>query len=247
MKKLLLISTLLFFACSSDDSDDNISNNYKLVDTINFIWTDTDNEPPNRNEINATYNYNGNKLSNITFDEVIVNYLYNNNNQISGIYHSTGDSWEAEYDNQGRIKTLTYTDVNEDFPSDPPDVSVQNFNYNQNGSVTRTIQGQNGTTTFLFDQKGNVTSIIHPSNEELYYTYDNKNNPFKNILGNTFYINFLISFYGLPGLENNVITAENENNRIFYTYDSDDYPINFNSPNGFNSWRNIQATITYTN
>ena len=46
---------------------------------------------------------------------------------------------------------------------------------------------------------------------------------------------------------NNVITAENENNIFFYTYDEDDYPTNFNSPNGFDYKSNIQVNISYTN
>ena len=80
------------------------------------------------------------------------------------------------------------------------------------------------------------------------YTYDNKNNPFKNISGNGFFIN--IWFQGLnlyPSINNNIVTAENENNIFFYTYDEDDYPISFNSPNGFNYKSNIQVNITYTN
>ena len=51
----------------------------------------------------------------------------------------------------------------------------------------------------------------------------------------------------ISALNNNIITAENENNIFFYTYDDDDYPISLNSPNGFDYKSNIQATITYTN
>jgi len=92
-----------------------------------------------------------------------------------------------------------------------------------------------------------ITRYSWDGNLEKNYTYDNKNNPFKNISGNSFYINIFFKPLGLIGLRNNVITAENENNIFFYTYDEDDYPTNFNSPNGFDYKSNIQVNISYTN
>ena len=55
------------------------------------------------------------------------------------------------------------------------------------------------------------------------------------------------SSFSLKDVNNNVITAENENNIFFYTYDEDDYPISINSPNGSDYKSNIQINITYTN
>ena len=246
MKKLLLLSALLIFACSSDDGSDNNSNNYKLVANFNYSYTlDNTNLPVQYG--NCTYNYDGNKLLNITGStndgSFIVNYTYNENNKISGIANVTsGTSGEAEYDNQGRITTWTYTEIYEHSP-DNLDVSVANFVYNQDGSVVLTWQENQESYTYLLDQNGNVVSV-----DNIYhYTYDNKNNPFKNILGNGFFINSWIS--GLTvlanGLNNNIIT---ENGNIFnYTYDDDNYPISINSPNGTDDISNIQVTITYTN
>ena len=259
MKKLLLLSAILIFACSSDDSSDTNDNpnNYKLVETYQYSYVNNDPNSDNFGnlyEMTASYSYDGNKLLNITIsnnnDSGIVNYTYNDNNQISGVYYSGGDVGEAEYDNQGRLVTWTYTDV-DDNPIGNPSISVANFVYNQDGSGVQTWQGGQ-SYTYLFDQNGNITTIINPDewdgNTERNFTYDNKNNPFKNISGNGFFIN--IWFQGLnlyPSINNNIVTAENENNIFFYTYDEDDYPISFNSPNGFNYKSNIQVNITYTN
>ena len=67
MKKILLLSVLVIFSCSGgDDSVYNNSSNYKLVDTINISWIDNETDPPTQYQDNLTYNYNGNKLLNIT-------------------------------------------------------------------------------------------------------------------------------------------------------------------------------------
>jgi hypothetical protein len=255
MKKLLLLSALLIFACSSDDTNDtnDNTNNIKLVDTYQISYADNDSGSTNLIEQTFTYNYDGNKLLNISFQNSIVNnYTYNDNNQMSGVYNSGGDFGEADYDNQGRLVVWTYTDV-DDNPPGNPSISVANFVYNQDGSVVQTWQGNGQTSyTFLFDQNENITTIIstttNGTNTEKHYTYDNKNNPFKNILGNNFFLRNW--FQGLRlsyGKNNNVLTAQNENNIFFYTYDDDDFPTSINSPNGYDDKSNIQVNITYTN
>jgi len=256
MKKLLLLSALLIFACSDDDSSDtnNNYNNYKLVDTYQYSYVNNDPGSSNFGNIYEdiiSYSYDGNKLLNASNDEFIVNYTYNEDNKISAVYFSGGDVGEAEYDNQERLVTWTYTDV-DDNPIGNPSVSIANFVYNQDGSVVQTWQGEGQSTfTYLFDQNENITTIISTTNNftnsEKHYTYDNKNNPFKNILGNSFFVNIWFNPLNISALNNNIITAENENNIFFYTYDDDDYPISLNSPNGFDYKSNIQATITYTN
>ena len=259
MKNILLLSALLIFACSGDDSSDNNSSNYKLVDTYQYSYVDNDQGSDNFGNLYegvVSYNYDGNKLLNVTDDEsgVLVNYTYNEDNLISAVYFSGGDVAEFEYDNQGRLSVYTYTDV-DDYPPGQPGIDVANFVYNQDGSVVQTWQGEGQSTyTFLFDQNGNITKTINPDawdgNTEKNYTYDNKNNPFKNILGHSFFVNIwyqaILPSLGL-GINNNVITAENENNIFFYTYDEDDYPISINSPNGSDYKSNIQINITYTN
>ena len=257
MKKLFLFSTFLIFACTSDDSSDtnnDNSNNYKLVDTYQYSYVNNDPDSSNFGNIYEaiiSYSYEGNKLLNISNGEFIVNYTYNENNKISAVNYSGGDVAEFEYDNQGRISVYIYTDI-DDYPPGQPSIDIANFVYNQDGSVVQIWQEKGGSSyTYLFDQNGNITTFINPDawdgNTEKNYTYDNKNNPFKNISGNSFFINVFFKPLGLGGLSNNVITAENENNIFFYTYEKDDYPISFNSPNGFDYKSNIQVNISYTN
>ena len=170
MKNLLyLFLAVTMFACSSDSSDtnDDNSNNYKLVETYQYSYVNND---PNSNnfgnlyEGTISYSYDGNKLLNITISNNdgsgTVNYTYNENNKISGVYFAGGDVGEAEYDNQGRLVTWTYTDV-DDYPIGNPFISVANFVYNQDGSVVQTWQGGQ-SNTYLFDQNGNITTIINP-------------------------------------------------------------------------------------
>ena len=259
MKNLFyLFLAVTIFSCSSDSDEssdtNNNSNNYKLVDTYQYSYVNNDPGSSNFGNIFEdiiSYSYDGNKLLNISNDEFIVNYTYNEDNKISAVYYPGGDIAEFEYDNQGRISIYIYTDV-DDYPPGQPNINIANFVYNQDGSVVKIWQEEGRATyTYLFDQNGNVTKVLSSDdwdgNAELNYTYDNKNNPFKNILGNSFFVNIWFNPFNISALNNNIITAENENNIFFYTYDDDDYPISLNSPNGFDYKSNIQATITYTN
>lgn len=258
-KQWLAFLTMFFlvFACSNDDSSNNVNfNNDKLVDTIQFSYTYNDPEAFNFGDLregSVLYSYAGNKLLNMTIiDEsgnITNNFTYNEDNLISAVYYWNGDVAEFEYDNQGRISAYTYTQENDPFPQIMTEMS--NFEYNQDGSVVETRQiGDLTTVTYSFDHNGNMTTAIYSSpsgDAQLNFTYDNKNNPFKNILSNGFFINKFIDFLCMPlTIKNNTITAGNENNIFFYTYD-DDYPISINSPNGFINISNIQINITYTN
>ena len=243
---------------TSNDGGDN-SNNYKLVDTITVSYEYDDITSGNLVSFEETYTYDyaGNKLLNASSlsNPLGVNFTYNNNNQISAIEYANGDFGEADYDNQGRLINWTYTEFE---GGETPYTSQANFVYNQDGSVIQTWQGSQEARTYLFDDNGN---IITRSNSDFgnttvkHYTFDNKNNPFKNITGNGFFFSFYIQPIFLnKGVSNNVLTVENENSILFYTYDDDDFPTNINSPNIFldgyvyNGYHyNVQINITYTN
>jgi len=259
MKKLLLLSAILVFACSDDSSDtndnnDNSSTNGLLVDTVQLSYLVMSNQELTQEEGTYSYNYDGNKLVSINFiingETKTNNFTYDDNNQFSAVYYSSGDYIEYEYDELGRLTVSTYTDV-DDYPT--PVIRRSVYLYNQDGTVR--TQYNDGNTephrTDTFDQNGNLisTTFIDGSNnnETRSYTYDNANSPFKNMTGHHFGGSY---YYGFPALfsgGNNALTVENENNRYFYTYNDDNYPISVNSTNGIYRYSNIQATITYTN
>ena len=255
MKKLLLLSALFIFACSSDESDsnDNSSTNGLLVDTVQFSYLLSAAFVVTQVEGTYSYNYDGNKLVSMDFSIIngetgTTNYTYNDNNQFSVVYHWGGDYEEYEYDELGRLTVSTYTDVDE---SITPVIRRSVYLYNQDGTVRTSYYNGNTEPTEIstFDQNGNLisTTFIDGSNnnETRSYTYDNANSPFKNMTGHHFEGSY---YYGYPALfsgGNNALTVENENNRYFYTYNDDNYPISVNSPNGIYRYSNIQATITY--
>ena len=257
MKNILyLFLAVTIFACSSDESDsnDNSSTNGLLVDTVQFSYLLSAAFVVTQVEGTYSYNYDGNKLVSIDFsingETGTINFTYNDNNQFSAVYSWGGDYTEYEYDELGRLTVYTYTDV-DDNPPGNPSVSVANFVYNQDGTVRTHYNNGNTEPTEIstFDQNGNLisTTFIDGSNnnETRSYTYDNANSPFKNMTGHHFEGSY---YYGYPALfsgGNNALTVENENNRYFYTYNDDNYPISVNSPNGIYRYSNIQATITY--
>jgi hypothetical protein len=240
---------------TSNDGGDN-SSNYKLVDTISVSYEYDDTISGNlvSYEETYTYDYAGNKLLNISSSNASVNFTYNDNNQISTVYNPGFYVNEFEYDNQGRVSAYIYTEFD-----GGESTGEANFVYNQDGSVIQTWQGSQEARTYLFDDNGNIITISNSYFENTttvkHYTFDNKNNPFKNITGNGFFFNFYIQPIFLnKGVSNNVLTVENENSILFYTYDDDDFPTNINSPNIFldghtyNGYHyNVQINITYTN
>ena len=240
---------------TSNDGGDN-SNNYKLVDTITVSYEYEDIISGNlvSYEDIISYSYDGNKLLNTSNGEVIVNFTYNEDNKISTVYNPGFYVAEFEYDNQGRVSVYNYTEFDGD---ETPETPQANFVYNQDGSVIQTWQGSQEVITRLFDDNGNMVTRIGGTTIEQYdadyYTYDNKNNPFKNITGNGFFLGVFTQqpFLLRAGVSNNVLTYENENNILFYTYDDDDFPTNINSPyilrDGVENYYNIQINITYTN
>ena len=260
MKNLLyLFLAVTIFACSDDDSsdtndsNDNSSTNGLLVDTVQFSYLLSAAFVVTQVEGTYSYNYDGNKLVSMDFSIIngetgTTNYTYNDNNQFSVVYHWGGDYEEYEYDELGRLTVSTYTDVDE---SITPVIRRSVYLYNQDGTVrTSYYNGNtepNGTDTF--DQNGNLISTIFidgsNNNETRSYTYDNANSPFKNMTGHFFEGSYSYSFPALFSGGNNALTVENENNRYFYTYNDNNYPISVNSPNGIYSYSNIQATITY--
>ena len=258
MKKLLLLSALFILGCSSDDSsdtndnNDNSSTNGLLVDTVQLSYLVMSNQELTQEEGTYSYNYDGNKLvsinSIINGETKTNNFTYNDNNQFSAVYYSSGDYIEYEYDELGRLTVSTYTDV-DDYPT--PVIRRSVYLYNQDGTVRTRYNNGNTEPTEIstFDQNGNLISTIFidgsNNNETRSYTYDNANSPFKNMTGHHFGGSY---YYGFPALfsgGNNALTVENENNRYFYTYNDDNYPISVNSTNGIYRYSNIQATITY--
>ena len=253
MRNTIILFALLIFACSGDDSSDSDNNSNLndtiLVDTIEISFLSSNGC---LYQSTRTFNYNGNKLISCSYSSTaanecddaidgVVNYQYNDENQISKIYFWEGDTAEFEYDALARLSQYTYTENNE---GPFPIIGIATFNYSQDSIVT--MNWDNGTSfNFSFDLNGNLTTSTS-NNITAAYTYDNAKHPFSNLEGHHWLIQ---SFYYSPfmGQKNNMLTGQNENNVFFYTYNENNYPLTINSPNGYESWSNIQATITYTN
>jgi YD repeat-containing protein len=264
MKKLILLSALFIFACSSEDSsnDDDNSIDAVLVERFELSFIDND---PNSSTFGEQYqsvyfyNYDGNKLTSIDLEIIsegidipdAIQVQYNTANQIANLYLYGGDITEYEYDEQGRMSVYTYTDV-DGSPPGQPNSSITNLVYNQDGTVSALDQNGFGTT-YTLDDDGNIVSINTNGSNEPYYvaSYDNKNNPFKNVLGHSFYI--WLNPLDIGGFNNNVISLNGVS--WSYDYDSNNYPLTIYTsgmlgsaaPNDWDYASNINATITYTN
>ena len=262
MKKLLLLSAFLIFACSSEDShnDDDNSIDAVLVERFELSFIDND---PNSSTFGEqyqsvySYNYDGNKLTSIDLEIIsegidipeAIQVQYNTANQITNLYLVGGDFTEYEYDEQGRMSVYTYV---ENSSTGQTNSSVINFEYNQDGTVS-TFDENGFGKTYIFDDDGHIVSINYNDSNEPYYvaSYDDKNNPFKNVLGHTFYI--WLNPLDIGGFNNNVISLNGVS--WSYSYDSNDYPLTIYTtgmlgsaaPNDWDYASNINATITYTN
>ena len=264
MKKNLLLYVLLVFACSSDDSsnDNNNLNDTILVERFELSFTDND---PNSSTFGEQqqwiyfYNYDGSKLTSMdleiisegTYIQNAVQVQYNTANQITNIYLYGGDSSEYQYDEQGRMSVYTYTDV-DDYPTGQPDIDIINLIYNQDGTVS-TLDEYGFGKIYTFDDDGNIVSKNYNDSNEPYYvaSYDNKNNPFKNVLGNSFYI--LLNPLDIGGFNNNVSSLNGVG--FSYSYDSNNYPLTIYTSGMLGSAvqghleyaSDIQVNITYNN
>ena len=256
MKKLLLLSAFLIFACSSDDN----SIDAVLVEKFELSFIDND---PNSSTFGEqyqsvySYNYDGNKLTSIDLEIIsegieipeAIQVQYNTANQITSLYLYGGDFTEYEYDEQGRISVYTYV---ENSSTGQTNSNVTNLIYNQDGTVSTLDENGFGTTSAL-DDDGNIVSIKNNDSNEPYYvaSYDNKNNPFKNVLGNSFYI--WLNPLDIGGFNNNVTSLNGVS--WSYSYDSNNYPLTIYTsgmlgsaaPNDWDYASDINATITYIN
>jgi len=259
MKKLFLFSALLIFACSSDDSVDN-SIDAVLVERFEISFIEND---PNSSTFGEqyqsvySYNYDGNKLTSVDLEIIsegiyipeAIQVQYNTANQITNLYLVGGDFTEYEYDEQGRMSVYTYV---ENSSTGQTNSSVINLEYNQDGTVS-TFDENGFGETYILDDDGNIVSMNYNDSNEPYYvaSYDDKNNPFKNVLGHTFYI--WLNPLDIGGFNNNVISLNGVS--WSYSYDSNDYPLKIYTsgmlgsaaPNDWDYASNINATITYKN
>lgn len=259
MKKLILLSAFLIYACSSDDSVDNSIDTF-LVERFELSFIDNDQNSSAFGEQYQSvysYNYDGNKLTSVDLEIIsegidipeAIQVQYNSANQITNLYLYGGDFTEYEYDEQGRMSVYTYV---ENSSTGQTNSSVTNLIYNQDGTVSALDENGFGTT-YTLDDDDNIVSIKNNDSNEPYYvaSYDNKNNPFKNVLGHSFYI--WLNPLDIGGFNNNVISLNGVS--WSYSYDSNNYPLTIYTsgmlgsaaPNDWDYASNINATITYKN
>jgi hypothetical protein len=234
MKKLILtiLASTLILSCSNNSDNIDSTTTGPLIKSETSIGG------------TATFNYNGNKLSNIVYSpSESVNYTYN------------GDLIIKEENNgNGRVNSTTnYNYVNNllssissiESATNISNTSNSTYTYNSDGSITvmstRTtinlgITQINNSKHIRYYSQGNcikdesfsISNGVSTLVSTITFTYDTSNSPYKNIKG--FYsLANPQGFYGLNNLKSE--THKNANNKttrtvqITYQYNSQNYPI----------------------
>lgn len=235
MKKIILtiLASSLILSCSNNSDNTDSTSTGPLIKTETSIGGV------------ATYNYNGNKLSNI---------LYSSSETSTFTYN--GDLIIKEEENGGSVNSVTnYNYSNNLLSSLTRSESTSNmstttnstYTYNSNGSITEmttrtTINSGNTQTNnskhiryysqgnCIKDEYFSISNGVSTLVDIATFTYDTSNSPYKNITG----------FYSLTNPQGdfsiNNLTGEIHKNasnvttrtvQITYQYNSQNFPINY--------------------
>lgn len=237
MRKALLFAmslALVFTSCSSDSSSSSSTTGTKLT---KIIETYDDGTIENTN-----FEYNGNKIVSISSDldlqdETFYTYTGDLITKEESFFddgegYSFSEVIDYEYDSNGRLIRSTRTD------SSGTDVTVDDFTYNANGTITFTttensVLDATGTIYFNGDQpfKKEVTRNIGTTWESVTVEenfFDDKVNPMNSIIGlSKIEIACPTYIWGYGGVSNNVIEVKIDNVTEWsavYTYNSNNMP-----------------------
>jgi hypothetical protein len=237
MKKLILtiLASTLILSCSNNSDSTNSTSTGLLV------------KSETESSGTTTYNYNGNKLSNILYSPSETStYTYN------------GDLIIKEEENGGRVNGVTtYNYSNNLLSSSTRSESISNIStttntsyiYNSNGSITemttRTTINLGNTQTnnskhiryysqgnCIKDEYFSISNGVSTLVDTATFTYDTSNTPYKNITGFYSFSNPQ-GFYSINNLKSEIHkNASNVTTRtiqITYQYNSQNFPISSTS------------------
>jgi hypothetical protein len=237
MKKLitLILASTFILSCTSNSNNNNSTSTGPLIKTETSIGG------------TATYNYNGNKLSNVSYSPSETStYTYN------------GDLIIKEEENGGGVNGVTtYNYSNNLLSSSTRTESISNISnttnityiYNSDGSITemttRTSINSGNTQTnnskhiryysqgnCIKDEYFSISNGVYTLVETTTFTYDSSNTPYKNITGYYLLTNPQ-GFYSNNNLKSelhkNASNVTTRTVQITYQYNSENYPISYTS------------------
>jgi len=228
MKKAIYIFSLVLLFSSCTNTDDNKIEPIIESDTIlvKKIVYNIEEEAITRN-----YNYNKNRLLNVTDVEgnEVETYVYEND-LLTRVNYLKDDGYVTlEHDLNNN--SINITEVFDDFTSN------LKITYNNNGSIRIEAYSNNvliDNGEIIVDDNGNITKESYSSGLIYEYTYDTKNNAFKNMeMVEIFHLLEILTEYGdgwsgnLNNITNWTETYEEEeyNDSWTYQYNELDYPI----------------------
>ena len=237
MKKIftLILASTFILSCTSNSDNNNSTSTGPLIKTETSIGG------------TATFNYNGNKLSNVSYSPSETStYTYN------------GDLIIKEEENGGGVNGVTtYNYTNNLLSSSTRSESISNIStttntnyiYNSNGSITemttRTTINLGNTQTnsskhiryysqgnCIKDEYFSISNGVSTLVETTTFTYDSSNTPYKNIIG--YYL--LTNPQGIYSINNlkseihkNASNVTTRTVQITYQYNSENYPVSYTS------------------
>lgn len=234
MKKLLtLVSALalVFNSCSKSEDDNNLvpvtpSNSILLTKIIT-----TDN---NGNISTTNYEYSGNKLIKMIYDDGYFTFTYQNDLIVEAKYYESNvltQTQTYEYNSNGEVITYVIIDnIDTDWGNKEtyvynPDGSIS-VNYYIGDAFSQTTLNKTGTINFVGGEVNQMIFVQGGNTRTRTYSYDNMNYPLINVTGIG-----KISFCGqdASGILHNIIeeddSADMDDSTASYTYNSNGFPV----------------------
>lgn len=236
MKKTILILSLiavLITACSKSETKNSNELSTVLLKKAISIYTDQNQVT---HQTNYDYQYDGNKIvkytststtdGNSTYTFTYTGDLITKAQIVNVGINPNTSTYNLLYDNNNRISAINEVDGNQSFSL--------SFVYNADATVTAN-RTTDSYTKYYFTSSGDVLKtedytqgVLSSSNS---YTYDNSNSPFKNVIGNSWFINGIFDMGSKSNLSlnHNVTSSINSNSttniNFAYTYSSGNYPM----------------------
>lgn len=230
---LLFTSCITLFACSTESSTtEEETNDPTLLKKIVFNIGTAD-------EFTDTFNYNGNKLTSVDYEDNSKNvYTYDDNDfLIKDEYFEEGTlvaSVALEYNSDDQIASYTETFSESSGLDDRQYRKV--FTYNNDGTLTNEVYVNYSNTGFelswtetIILEGNNIAEISDDEGYNISYTYDDKNGAYKNIHAIEILNILSENEFGalIYGNTNNIASyVESDTSSSFYYNDTYEYTYN---------------------